>query len=143
MKSIAAVLLTLSLILPSALARDSVSAAEVNGTFRSKTGSEFRIWALGGKLQVEFHGIHPYKTPQGEDTANMGFASGTIALDGDTAVLKPEGFDECAITLTFTKPGVLDVQQEGYNCGFGNRVTADGAYRKVSSDKPTFGEEDN
>jgi hypothetical protein len=36
--------------------------------------------------------------------------------------------------------GKLIVKQEG-GCGFGHNVMADGAYRKVSSRKPKFGED--
>jgi hypothetical protein len=34
----------------------------------------------------------------------------------------------------------LIVEQEG-ECGFGQNVTANGTYKKVSSEKPKFGEE--
>jgi hypothetical protein len=43
----------------------SVTAAQVNGTWKTKYG-EFTIWALGKhRLQVEFSGVYEYKTPQG------------------------------------------------------------------------------
>lgn len=131
-----------SFCIASAWARDSVSAAEVNGTFRAKGGSEFRIWALGnGKLQVEFSGIYRYKDVHGDPTANMGDASGTAQIDGDSAIFKPKEFAEtCTIVLKFTKPGSLEVEEHGENCGFGMHVTAAGTYRKASSHKPKFGE---
>ncbi|MCE9625415.1 MAG: hypothetical protein K8R69_08205 [Deltaproteobacteria bacterium] len=127
-------------ISPSVQARDAVSAAEVNGTFTDKFDSTFDILALGNnKLQVKFSGIYPYKTPQGEATANMGEASGTADIHGDTAVFKPEGFEKtCTITIEFTRPGQLKASQEGGSpdCGFGMHVRADGTYRKTSAIKP-------
>lgn len=120
--------------------RKSVSAAEVNGTFRARGGNEFKILALGNnKLKVAFSGLYAYKTASGEATANTGEAEGEAEINGDTAVFKPEGFEEnCTITLRFVKPGRLEVAQEGYQCGFGFNVSADGNYRKISSRKPKF-----
>jgi len=41
----------------------SVTTAQVNGTWKNKSG-EFKIWALGKqRLQVEFSGVHEYKSP--------------------------------------------------------------------------------
>ena len=43
----------------------SVTAAQVNGTWKTKY-AEFKIWALGQqRLQIEFSGVYEYKTPQG------------------------------------------------------------------------------
>ncbi len=115
-----------------------VTAAQVNGTWRSKYGT-FKVWALGNqKLQVEFSGFYEYNSPQGP-TANTGEGSGIAFIEGDTATFKPEGAeDECEITMKFTR-GRLVVEQEGI-CGFGHKVSASGTYRKVSSRKPDFGE---
>lgn len=53
----------------------SVTAAQVNGTWKAKWG-EFKIWALGHqRLQIEFSGVYEYKTPQGP-SANTGEGSG-------------------------------------------------------------------
>ena len=114
----------------------SVTAAQVNGTWKTK-GGEFKIWALGKqRLQVEFSGVYEYKTPQGP-TANVGEGSGIATIEGDTAIFKPEGAEEeCRITLKFTG-GKLVVTQTGI-CGFGHNVSAEGTYRKVSSNKPKF-----
>jgi hypothetical protein len=114
-----------------------VTAAQVNGTWKTKWG-EFKIWALGHQqLQVEFSGVYEYKTPQGP-TANTGEGSGIATIEGDTAVFKPENAeDECRITLKFTG-GKLVVTQTGI-CGFGQNVTAAGTYKKVSAKKPKFG----
>ena len=120
-----------------AASRD-VSAAEVNGTW--KCGKNiFKIWALGnGKLQVDFDGVFEYKSPYGP-SANLGNGAGVAAIVGDTAVFVPGGsVQDGKITLKFSG-GKLIAVQEG-RCGFGNRVYADGTYRKISSRKPKFGE---
>jgi hypothetical protein len=114
----------------------SVTAAQVNGTWRTKSG-EFKIWALGQqRLQIEFSGTYEYKTPQGR-SANEGEGSGIATIEGDTAIFKPDGAEEeCRITLKFTG-GKLVVTQTGI-CGFGHNVTAAGTYKKVSARKPKF-----
>lgn len=117
-------------------AQGDVTAAQVNGTWKTK-GGEFKIWALGQqKLQIEFFGSYEYKSPAGP-MANTGEGSGTARIEGDTAIFKPDGAeDECKITLKFTK-GKLVVTQTGV-CGFGNNVTAEDTYKRVSSTKPKF-----
>lgn len=117
----------------------SVTAAQVNGTWKTE-GGEFKIWALGKqRLQVEFSGVYEYRTPQGL-MANEGEGSGIATIEGDTAMFKPEGAEEeCQITLKFTS-GKLVVAQSGI-CGFGHNVSAEGTYKKVSSKKPKFGAE--
>jgi hypothetical protein len=119
-----------------AAAPSEVTAAQVNGTWKMK-GGEFKIWALGQqRLQIEFSGTYEYKSPQGP-TANEGQGSGIARIEGDTAIFKPEGAeDECKIALTFMR-GKLVVTQTG-TCGFGNHVSAEGTYKKVSSNKPKF-----
>jgi len=114
----------------------SVTAAKVNGTWKTK-GGEFKIWALGKqRLQVEFSGVYEFKSPQGP-TANVGEGSGIATIEGDTAIFKPEGAEEeCQITLKFTA-GKLVVTQTGI-CGFGHNVSAEGIYKKISSKKPKF-----
>jgi hypothetical protein len=114
----------------------SVTAAQVNGTWKTKSG-EFKIWALGQqRLQIEFSGVYEYKTPQGP-SANEGEGSGVATIEGDTAVFKPEGAEEeCQITLKFTG-GKLVVTQTGI-CGFGHNVIAAGTYKRVSTKKPKF-----
>ena len=79
----------------------SVTAAQVNGTWKTKHG-EFKIWALGHqRLQVEFSGVYEYNTPQGP-SASEGEGSGIATIEGDTATFKPEGAEEeCRIMLTF------------------------------------------
>ncbi len=120
-----------------ASAQAIVTAAQVNGTWRSKYG-EFKIWALGNqKLRVEVSATYEYTTPSGP-MANTGEGSGIAHIEGDTATFKPDGAeDECKITMKF-KGGKLIVTQES-NCGFGLNVTADGAYKRISTRKPKFG----
>jgi hypothetical protein len=114
----------------------SVTAAQVNGTWKTKYG-EFKIWALGQqRLQIEFSGVYEYKTPQGP-SANEGEGNGGATIEGDTAIFKPEGAEEeCRITLKFTGDKLV-VTQVGI-CGFGHNVTAAGTYKKVSAKRPKF-----
>jgi hypothetical protein len=129
-------LAAISIIAALADSEKSVTATQVNGTWKTKH-SEFKIWALGQqRLQIEFSGVYEYKTPQGP-SANEGEGSGIATIEGDTAIFKPEGAEEeCRITLQFTG-GKLVVTQTGI-CGFGNHVTAAGTYKRVSTRKPKF-----
>jgi hypothetical protein len=119
-----------------AAAQKIVTAAQVNGTWRTQSG-EFKIWALGNqRLQVEFSGSYEYES-QGGPMANVGTGSGIARIDGDTASFRPDGVDEdCLIRMKFTR-GKLVVTQDG-GCGFGHNVSANGTYKKVSSSKPKF-----
>lgn len=115
------------------------TAAQVNGTWQSKSGA-FKIWALGGqKLQIKFFGEYKYKLTDGNWTANEGEASGTATIENRTAIFTPDDADaECVIRLEFAD-GILNVKQKGF-CGFGNNVTATGRYRRTSGRKPKFDE---
>src|SRR5688572_320156 len=92
--------------------RKSVSAAEVNGTFRSffkgrfkGSSNEIKILALGkGKLRVSFDLIYPYVVRTGELSANLGQGEGEARIDGDTAVYSSDEFGACKITIKFVKP---------------------------------------
>ena len=119
---------------------ESVTSAQVNGTWKSKFG-EFKILALGQqKLQIEFSGTYEYKMADGSPMANTGEGSGIAIIEGRTARFKPDAAeDDCMITLRFVTGGALEVKQEGV-CGFGNNVTAAGKYRRVNAHKPKFGE---
>jgi hypothetical protein len=129
--------------------RKSVLGTEVTGTFRHNftgkfkgSSSEIRILALGkGKLRIAFDLIYPHVDGTGELSANVGQTDGEAAISGDTAVYSSKEFGECRITIKFVRPGLIRVTQDGTDtdCGFGNNVTADGTYRKVSSKKPKFG----
>lgn len=127
--------------------RSSVSASEVNGTFRSYfkgkfkgSYNEIRILALGGgKLKIALDLTYPYTTGAGELSANLGELTGTADISGDTAVYSSEEFGSCTITIKFVKPGTIKVNQEGGSaCGFGHNVTADGTYTRSSKMKPKF-----
>ena len=125
-----------SIVTARADSNKSVTAAQVNGTWKTKYG-EFKIWALGQqRLQIEFSGVYEYKTPQGP-SANEGEGSGIATIKGDIAIFKPEGAEEeCQITLKFAG-GKLVVTQTGI-CGFGHNVTAAGTYKRVSVKRPKF-----
>ena len=128
--------------------RSSVPASEVNGTFRfSFTGkykgssNEIKILALGkGKLKVAFDLTYPFTDGTGQLSANVGQATGTAEIKGDTAIYKTNEYgEECTITIKFVKPGTIKVDQEGGStCGFGHNVTASGIYRRISKLKPRF-----
>ena len=125
-----------SIVTVSADSNKSVTAAQVNSTWKTKSG-EFKIWALGQqRLQIEFSGVYEYKTPQ-RPSANEGEGSGIATTEGDTAIFKPEGAEEeCRITLKFTGSKLV-ITQTGI-CGFGHNVTAAGTYKRVTAEKPKF-----
>ena len=115
-----------------------VTAAQVNGTYRSHD-SEFRILALGhGKLKVQFDGV--YHTIS--KSVNTGYASGEATIDGNVATLNVPDFAACKINLVFLPKNTMKVIQEGSDadCGFGHNVYATGTYRKIRAGKPKFEE---
>jgi hypothetical protein len=124
------------LLLVTTTMHGDVTAAQVNGTWKSGK-NEFKIWALGQqRLQIEFSGVWEHQSSFGP-TANVGEGTGIARIEGDTAIFKPDGAeDECKIALNFAH-GKLLVTQNGV-CGFGFNVTAEGTYRKISSKKPKF-----
>ena len=142
-------LMLISSVATAQTSRPSVSAAEVNGTFRMNfTGkykdvsNEIKILALGGgKLRVAMELIYPYVV-NGEMSANMGYLDGEASITGDVALYESSEFGKCRITIKFVKAGSIKVTQEGADsdCGFGHNVFSQGTYRKVSSKKPKFEE---
>lgn len=133
-------LLFLCCLSPAAPARQRiVTAAQVNGTWETKTNT-LKVWALGGgKLKVKFYGIYQYRWADGTPLANTGEGSGVADIYGDTATFKPEDAEDgCLITLHFVR-GRLEVTQTGV-CGFGHNVTAEGRYRRTSKRRPDFSE---
>ncbi|AFY94016.1 hypothetical protein [Chamaesiphon minutus] len=139
-RSIAIILCCLSLVPATVQAQPKiVTSTQVNGTWKSKFGT-FKVWALGKqRLQVEFLGTYEYKLADGSPMANLGAGNGIATIENRTAIFKPEGAEaECAIVMNFVGGG-LKVQQKS-NCGFGHNVTAAGQYRKISTRKPQFGE---
>lgn len=119
--------------------RDSVSKEEVNGTFVMKfpaphndISNTLTVRALGGgKINISFSLIYPYEV-NGELQANTGELSAVANIKGDTAVYSSTEYGQCTITITFVKPGMLSVNQEGSDadCGFGHNVYANGTYYK-------------
>ena len=128
--------------------RKSVSAVEVNGTFRSFFDGKFKgnyneikILALGnGKLRVAFDLTYPFIDGTGGLMANVGSADGTATIEGDTAVFSPDETGQCKITIKFVRRGTIEVTQSGVDseCGFGFNVNANGTYKKTSNVKPKF-----
>src|SRR5262245_9240967 len=108
-------------------AQKIVTAAQVNGTWESKTGA-FKVLALGKqRLRVEFHVEYGHGA-----SVNVGDGSGIAFIEGDTAILKPEeSGDECKIIMKFIG-GKLKVEQKG-ECGFGLNVDVSGIYKKIST----------
>jgi len=129
-----------------AQSRKSVGAAKVSGTFRSYFSGKFKgsyneikILARGkGKLRVAFDLVYPYIDGAGDESANMGNASGTAIIEGDTAVYSTDEYGQCTITIKFVKRGTIEVAQSTDDgaCGFGFNVKADGTYKKSSGAKP-------
>ncbi len=135
----------------SAQNRKSVSASEVNGTFRydftgkfKGSSNEIKILALGkGKLKISFELVYPFLMNDGEIMVNLGYATGIAEIEADQAVYTAEneyGDEPCRILIGFVKPGEIIVTQEssGSDCGFGHNVSSEGRYKKISSKKPTF-----
>ncbi|HRI02217.1 MAG TPA: hypothetical protein PLL77_00625 [Pyrinomonadaceae bacterium] len=127
--------------------RSSVSAAEVNGTFRMNFQGKFRKFSNdvkildlgGGKIRIALDLVYPYTTRSGEPSVNMGGLDGKAAIEADVAKYTSED-GKCTITIKFVKAGTIKVTQDGTDgeCGFGHNVMAGGTYTKVSSKKPTF-----
>lgn len=89
------------------------------------------------KVRISFSGFWPNDRKRVE-TRNVGTFDETVTLTGRTAIVKPEyGDGQCSITLEFKATRVV-VTQEGYQCGFGFNVEADGTYLKVSSKAPAL-----
>jgi hypothetical protein len=127
--------------------RPSVSAAEVNGTFRMNFKGKFKqfsndvkILALGGgKIRFAMDLVYPYSLKNGEPMVNMGGLDGEAAISGDVAIFSSEDA-KCKMTIKFVKAGTIKVTQDdsAADCGFGHNVFASGTYRKVSGKKPKF-----
>ena len=144
----AGILMLFSAMADAQPSRKTVSAAEVNGTFRmdfkgkfKSQSNEIKILALGGqKVRIAMDLVYPYTLRNGELMVNMGGLDDEAAISGDTAVYESGGEGKCKITIKFLKPGTIKVTQAGSDgdCGFGHNVFATGTYRKVSGRKPKF-----
>lgn len=123
-----------------AAASAQVGVKRLTGTYRSKFG-EIKVAALDAKrLRVGVEATYPYRTPNGETTANMGTAEGEATMEGNNvAVFVPQEFQSCRITLKFAGNKLI-VTQKGTDveCGFGANVNASGTYTKRSSRAPKF-----
>ena len=116
--------------------RRVVTAAQINGVYKSRR-NDFRILALGHiKLQVQFNG--EWMTRAGYP--NIGEAIGEATIDGNVATFVPGDTKNCKITMTFLPPNKMVVTQEGSDaeCGFGHNVMATGNYRRVKAGKPKW-----
>jgi hypothetical protein len=131
--------------------RASVTAAEVNGTYKMNFRGKYKsmsntikLLALGGgKVRFSMDLIYPYTLQNGEISVNMGELDGQANIQGDTAIYQSSEFGNCKITLKFVKAGTLNVSQQGTDadCGFGHNVMSTGSYRKVSGSRPKFEEQ--
>jgi len=116
--------------------RGVVTAAQINGVYKSGR-NDFRLLALGHqKLKVQFNG--EWMTRGGYP--NIGEAIGEATIDGNVATFIPGETTKCKITLTFLPKNKMVVRQEGLDadCGFGHNVMATGTYRRVKAGKPRF-----
>jgi len=117
-----------------------VTAAQANGTYRSGA-NEIKILALGkNKLRVQMDLAWEYKSPNGP-TANVGQAHGEATIENDVATFRPEGTEDCTITIKFLSGNRIRVSEENMlNCGWGFNVSSEGTYRKIRAGKPKFDE---
>ena len=116
--------------------RRVVTAAQINGVYKSDR-NDFRVLALGhNKLQVQFNG--EWMTRYGYP--NIGEAIGEATIDGNVVTFVPGETKNCKITMTFLPPNKMVVTQEGTDaeCGFGHNVMADGKYRRVKAGRPKW-----
>ena len=116
--------------------RRVVTAAQINGVYKSGR-NDFRILALGhNKLQVQFNG--EWMTRYGYP--NIGEAIGEATIDGNVATFVPGETKNCKITMSFLPHNKMVVRQEGSDaeCGFGHNVMATGNYRRVKAGKPKW-----
>jgi hypothetical protein len=115
-----------------------VTAAQANGTYRLRS-NEIKILALGNnRLRIQMDLSWEYKTPEGP-MANVGAAHGEATIENDVATFRPEGTDDCTITIKFLPGNKIRVSEDHMlNCGFGFNVSSAGTYRKIRGGKPKF-----
>ena len=118
-----------------------VSAAQANGTYRFRS-NEIKILALGNnKLRIQMDLAFEYKSPNGP-TANVGMSHGEATIENDVATFRPEGTEDCIITIKFLSGNRIRVSEENMlNCGWGFNVSSTGTYRKIRAGKPKFDED--
>jgi len=111
LRMIWALCLTAASIVTIRAANDTgVTAAQVNST-RATPAGEFKIWALDHlHLRVEFSVAAEHKGEPGP-MANAGDGHGIAAIQGNTAIFKPDGADaDCRITLKFKRHNLVSTQ---------------------------------
>ena len=115
-----------------------VTAAEANGTYRSKS-NEIKILAIGNhKLKIQMDLTWEYKVPAGPQ-ANTGESRGEATIENDVATFKPEGTEDCTITIKFLRGNKIQVDEDHMmNCGWGLNVSSRGTYRRIRAGKPKF-----
>src|ERR1043166_3101907 len=125
-----------SLVTSGQAPRRAVTAAQINGVYKSGR-NDFRVLALGhNKLKVQFNG--EWMTRGGYP--NLGEAIGEASIEGNVAAFIPGETTKCKITMTFLPRNKMVVAQEGLDaeCGFGHNVMASGTYRRVKAGKPKW-----
>jgi hypothetical protein len=115
-------------------ARKPVQATSVTGSYKYILNTLEVLELPDHKVRISFAGVWPNSRRRAE-TRNVGTFDETVPLKERTAIVKPKYGRECAITLEF-RPNKVIVTQQGYSCGFGFNVEADGSYAKVSGKPP-------
>ena len=118
-------------------------AQGVTGTYRSGSGdsliNEVRVQELAGK-RIEFELWASGAFSCVDMGSHLGGASGRVLLTGQDAVWETQSFGErCRLRFSFGLDELTVIQEgEPQDCGFGQRVYADGTYRRTSRQPPHF-----
>ena len=141
MKVFAAVLLALTFCCEVLPQPRIVTAAQANGTYRYRA-NEIKILAMGNnRLRIQMELAWEYKSPNGP-TANVGQAHGEATIENDVATFRPEGTEDCTVTIKFLPGNRIRVSEDHLlNCGWGFNVSSTGTYRKIRAGKPKFDED--
>lgn len=141
MKILSAVLLVLASCCAVLPQPRIVTAAQANGTYRYRS-NEIKIFAMGNnKLRIQMDLAWEYKSPNGP-TANVGQAHGEATIENDVATFRPEGTEDCTVTIKFLPGNRIRVSEDHMlNCGWGFNVSSAGTYRKIRGGKPKFDED--
>lgn len=141
MKVFAAVLLVLASCCAVLPQPRIVTAAQANGTYRYRS-NQIKILAMGNnKLRIQMDLAWEYKSPNGP-TANVGQAHGEATIENDVATFRPEGTEDCTVTIKFLPGNRIRVSEDRMlNCGWGFNVSSTGTYRKIRAGKPKFDED--
>ena len=117
----------------------TIRAANDTGVTATRVNASGRVQDLGldhHHLRVEFSVAAEHKGEPGP-MANAGDGHGIAAIQGNTAIFKPDGADgDCRITLKFKRQNLVIKQTT--RCHFGKYTNIDGAYKKISTSKPVF-----